>query len=149
MISKIKSAVLLSAVLFAGAHNAQANTTNLDSRQIECLTLNTYKESRGEPEKGQLAVIFTVLNRVKDSRFPSTPCKVISAPHQFSWYRKDKSVNDWSTYNKVKELVKETVAGKHRDPTQGAVFFHASRITPSWSRSFKCTAVIGNHKFYK
>jgi N-acetylmuramoyl-L-alanine amidase len=149
MISKIKSAVLLSAVLFVGAHNVQANTTNLDSRQIECLTLNTYKESRGESEKGQLAVIFTVLNRVKDSRFPSTPCKVIAAPHQFSWYRKDRSVKDWGTYNKVKELVKETIAGEHRDPTQGAVFFHASRITPSWSRSFKCTAVIGNHKFYK
>lgn len=149
MISKIKSAVLLSAVLFAGAHSVQANTTNLDSRQIECLTLNTYKESRGEPEKGQLAVIFTVLNRVKDNRFPSTPCKVIAQPNQFSWYRKDKSVSDWSTYNKVKELVKETVAGEHRDPTQGAVFFHASRITPSWSRSFKCTAVIGSHKFYK
>lgn len=146
---KIKSAVLLCASLLVSTHNAQANTTNYDSKQIECLTLNTYKESRGEPVKGQLAVIFTVLNRVKDNRFPSTPCKVIAAPNQFSWYRKDKSVRDWDTYNKVKELVKETLAGKHKDPTQGATFFHAKTVSPSWSRSFKCTAVIGGHKFYK
>ena len=117
-----------------------------DHKQIECLTRNTYEEARGEPEKGKVAVIYTVLNRTKDNRFPSKPCAVIHSKGQFEWVGKSKSVKEHSTYQETKELVLEVLSGKHRDPTQGSLYFNSHHRQPKGTR---CTIRIGNHSFYK
>ena len=71
----------ITATLQAETNPKQSQTQTLSKEQIECLVLNSYHESRGDGEKGMLATIFVVLNRTKDSRFPSTPCKVIAQPN--------------------------------------------------------------------
>lgn len=120
-----------------------------DTKQIECMSKAAYFESRGQTEKGQLAVIFTVLNRVKDSRFGNTPCKVVYSPNQFSWTRSKHVVKDKDSYARAKELVLETLRGEHRDITRGATHFHAKYVTPSWAKRMDCTIVVGDHKFYR
>ena len=117
-----------------------------DHKQIECLTRNTYEEARGESEKGKVAVIYTVLNRTKDNRFPSKPCAVIHSKGQFEWVGKAKPVKEHDTYQETKELVLEVLSGKHRDPTQGSLYFNSHHKQPKGTR---CTIRIGNHSFYK
>ena len=39
--------------------------------------------------------------------------------------------------------------GAFSDVTNGATFFHASEVSPSWSKKFKKTRKIGRHIFYK
>ena len=39
--------------------------------------------------------------------------------------------------------------GAFSDVTDGATFFHASEVSPSWSKKFKKTRKIGRHIFYK
>ena len=73
-----------SATLQAETSPKQSQTQTLSKEQLECLSLNAYHEARSEGEKGMLATIFVVLNRTKDSRFPSTPCKVIAQKNQIS-----------------------------------------------------------------
>ena len=107
---------------------------------------NAYMEARGENEKGMLATIFVVLNRTKDSRFPATPCKVISQPSQFSWYGKGKTIKEPDQYERAKILVQEVLDGKHKDLTHGAVYFNSNHIQP---RGTICTTRIGGHSFYK
>ena len=46
-------------------------------KQVNCLALTVYHESRGEPVEGQLYVARTVLNRVKHSRYPDDICRVV------------------------------------------------------------------------
>jgi len=67
-------------------------------KQLTCLAKNIYFEARNEPFAGQFAVALVTLNRVNDTAFPDTICKVVyQGIHttdgfpkrdrcQFSWY---------------------------------------------------------------
>ena len=136
----------IAATLQAETNPKQFQTQTLSKAQLECLSLNTYHESRGDGEKGMLATIFVVLNRTKDSRFPSTPCKVIAQPNQFEWWGKGKTIKEPKEYDKAKQLVHEVLGGKHKDVTCGAIYFNAHHKAP---KNTKLTVRIGNHSFFK
>ena len=76
--------VTLTATLQAKSINDSPQVQKLSSKQIECLVLNAYFESRGQGVKGMQAVTWVVLNRTKHLSYPSTPCAVIAQPKQFS-----------------------------------------------------------------
>jgi len=136
----------ITATLQAETNHKQSQTQTLSKEHIECLVLNSYHESRGDGEKGMLATIFVVLNRTKDSRFPSTPCKVISQPNQFEWYGKGKTIKEPEMYDKSKQLVHEVLEGKHKDWSRGALYFNSLHKQP---KGTVCTVRIGGHSFYK
>lgn len=125
---------------------ATLEAKSYDNTQIQCIAQNAYHESRGEGDKGMLGTIFVVLNRVKDSRFPSTPCKVIAQPKQFEWWGKGKKITEPEMYDKAKELVYEVLEGKHKDFTRGSIYFNAHHKAP---KGTMCTIRIGNHSFYR
>ena len=61
----------------------------LDHAQLFCMASNIYFESRAEGEQGKQAVAHVVQNRIKDPRFPKTPCAVIQeGRHVESWKTK-------------------------------------------------------------
>ncbi len=136
----------ITATLQAETNPKQFQTQTLSKAQLECLSLNAYHEARSEGEKGMLGTIFVVLNRAKDSRFPSTPCKVIAQPNQFSWYGKGKTIKEPEMYDKAKQLVQEVLDGKHKDFTKESIYFNAHHKAP---KGTMCTIRIGNHSFYK
>jgi spore germination cell wall hydrolase CwlJ-like protein len=53
------------------------DTNSIDMEQAYCLAKNVYYESRNEDIRGQFAVASVTLNRVKDSRYPTTVCDVV------------------------------------------------------------------------
>jgi spore germination cell wall hydrolase CwlJ-like protein len=125
-----------------------------DKQQIECMAENTYFEAGHEPIKGRIAVNNVVLNRVKDDRFPKTPCAVINQKArgvcQFSWKCEGgKRIGDWAAYRKAKEIAEHVYLGNYGDVTKGAQFYHADYVRPSWGRVFDRTTKIGAHIFYK
>ena len=136
----------ISATSQAETNHEQSQVQTLSKEQIRCLATNTYMEARGEGEKGMLATIFVVLNRTKDSRFPSTPCKVIAQKNQFVWYGKGKTIKEPEMYDKAKQLVYEVLDGKHKDFTRGSLYFNAHHKAP---KGTMCTIRIGNHSFYR
>ena len=138
--------VTLTATLHAETNPKQSQVQKLSKAQIECLSINTYMEARSEGEKGMLGTIFVVLNRTKDSRFPSTPCKVIAQKNQFVWYGRGKTIKEPKEYDKAKELVYEVLEGKHKDFTRGSIYFNAHHKAP---KGTMCTIRIGNHSFYR
>ena len=151
MTSILKCAVLvlslsLTATLHAKSINDSPQVQKLSKAQIECLSINAYHEARSEGEKGMLATIFVVLNRTKDSRFPSTPCKVVAQKNQFVWWGKGKTIKEPKEYDKAKQLVHEVLDGKHKDVTCGATYFNAHHKAP---KNTKLTVRIGNHSFFK
>ena len=55
-------------------------------RDLECLALNAYFESRNQSVAGQIAVSQVVMNRVESPRFPNTICEVINqGPTYVNW----------------------------------------------------------------
>ena len=142
----IALSALITATLQAETNHEQSQTQTLSKEQLECLSLNAYHEARSDGEKGMLATIFVVLNRTKDSRFPSTPCKVIAQKNQFVWWGKGKTIKEPEMYDKAKQLVYEVLEGKHKDTSRGALYFNAHHKAP---KGTMCTIRIGNHSFYK
>ncbi|RFB01604.1 cell wall hydrolase [Parvularcula marina] len=127
-----------------------------DGKQFECLALAIYHEARSEPGPGPRAVGHVVLNRVEDTRFPDTVCKVVkqggeTPPCQFSWWcdgKPDRPIYP-RLYERSRILAFLLLTEEDEDPTEGAVFFHADYVTPYWVGSFDRTAEIGRHYFYK
>jgi cell wall hydrolase len=55
-----------------------------------CMVNAVYHEARGEPVKGQRAVVDVIHNRAAKSG--KSVCEVVAEPHQFTWYRKKPEV---------------------------------------------------------
>jgi spore germination cell wall hydrolase CwlJ-like protein len=125
-----------------------------DRQQIRCMAENTYFEAGHEPTKGKIAVNNVVLNRVKDKRFPKTPCAVINQKAkgvcQFSWKCEGgKRIADMTAYRKATDVAEDVYLGNYSDVTKGAKFYHADYVSPSWGRVFDRTTKIGAHIFYR
>ena len=156
MTSALKYAVLalsvtLTATLQAKSINDSSHAQKLSNKQIECLVLNAYFESRGQGVKGMQAVTWVVLNRTKHLSYPSTPCAVIYAPFQFSWTKSvaKVQVKEKDAYTQAERVVEGVLSGKLKDNTNASTHFHSARIKPNWSSRLSYTTTIGSHCFYK
>lgn len=138
--------------LFFGAPN--------HGQELNCLALNVYHESRGEPMAGQYAVAEVTMNRVASRRYPNTVCKVvfqkkwdvIRGRHvaAFSWTEFDtRPPPDGRSWQDAREVATVVYHGNHVPQVDGALFYHSKRIRPSWARRKKPIARVGKHIFYR
>lgn len=124
------------------------------SREVRCLAEAIYFEARGEPERGQLAVAEVVSNRVESRAYPNTFCGVVRQRTrnicQFSWAcdnsRGAPRGLQWERANTIAERV---VDGWKPNVVGNATHFHATFVSPSWSRVLPRVARIGTHVFYR
>ena len=126
-------------------------------KEIRCLALNIYFEARGESQQGQHAVGHVVMNRVANRHYPDTICKVVQQGGeqqlnrcQFSWWcdgRSDKPLNQEAWRNAL-ESAYTIYLGYSKDPTDGALWYHAVYVNPYWSNTLTLGKKIGHHIFY-
>lgn len=127
------------------------------SASLDCLALNIYHEARGEPLEGKIAVGQVVMNRVGDPDFPAGVCEVVKQggerPRnrcQFSWWCDGLSdrPDEAGAWEDSKGLAGKILAGGLEDPTRGALWYHADRVTPDWQTDIVRQGKIGRHIFY-
>ena len=118
---------------------------------LMCLALNVYHEARDQSTAGQVAVAQVVINRVNDERFPDSVCKVVKQPGQFSWLWDKKSNKPYEekAWDKSLVVARTVYDGKTVDITDGATYYHANYVTPSWAKKRTKTVRIDDHIFYK
>jgi spore germination cell wall hydrolase CwlJ-like protein len=118
--------------------------------EVDCLAHNIYFESRNQSTSSQFAVGFVTLNRVKDSRFPNTICKVVKQRHQFSWLWDDipDKPLEKKAYAIAKKIATLLMSGKFTDNTGGALFYHSKEVMPKWAKQLKFIAQYEDHLFY-
>ncbi len=167
--------LLAGAVLFPAS---VASSDQADDRAAECLAKNMYYEARNQGTAGVLAVSAVVFNRVNDPRFPNTICEVVyQGPTreswktrktldkndavyypiknrcQFSWYcdGKPDDINQLGIYMDIMQFTKILLTSRVMmfDITDGATFYHADYVMPSWAKSKIKTIEIGDHIFYR
>jgi spore germination cell wall hydrolase CwlJ-like protein len=135
----------------------QALTLDL-AREVECLALNVYFESRGEPLMGKHAVAAVTLNRVAHPDFPDSICRVVLQGVrygrnrcQFSWACDGHSdrPRDRAAWQRAQQVAYDALFFDQPDPTDGALYFHATRVRPSWARSMVKSRQIGRHIYYR
>jgi N-acetylmuramoyl-L-alanine amidase len=124
--------------------------TSLSSADMDLFARLVYSESNGEPYVGQVAVAASVLNRVKDPRFPgnvrSVILQVVNGYYQYSPVL-DGRINlpaNQAAYNAVRDALNGW------DPSLGATgFYNPRKTTNQWVRNQPVTTVIGNHVFFR
>ncbi len=127
----------------------QASSAPL-SRELNCLAGAIYFESKSEPLVGQLAVGRVIVARSRSGRFPNSYCGVVYQPSQFSFVRGStmpaipKASQDWKEAVAVAQIAHE---GSWKSPVEGAMFFHAARVSPGWRLAR--VGKLGNHVFYR
>ena len=125
--------------------------------ELRCLAEAIYFEARGEPLNGQYAVGEVIINRSLSHLFPNSICRVISEGSgkrnacQFSYNCDGKLeiITEKDIYNRILKLSRLLLEPSARVLTDGATFFHAKAVNPSWAKKFKKTKEIGQHIFYK
>ena len=150
-----------------------------DVDEARCLAENIYHEARNQGTAGWLAVASVTLNRVTDRRFPNTICEVVFQAEtteswrtknkdvpdierifypvrhrcQFSWYcdGKPDDINQLGIYMDIMQFSKILLTSRVMmfDITDGATFYHADYVMPSWAKSKIKTIEIGDHIFYR
>ncbi len=128
--------------------------------ELLCLAENVYFEARGEPLAGQYAVAEVTLNRVRSPLFPSSVCEVVHEKRwdairkryvgAFSWTELA-SVRraDGAAWERALAVAEAVYDGEHEPMTDGALFYHATSIEPSWARTMERVAQFGGHAFYR
>ena len=130
---------------------------------IECMALNIYYETHASSLIDAMAVSDVVLNRVFDTRYPDTVCKVVKQAVmsngtpvknkcQFSWYCDNKPDNpkDSKKWALAQAYAKEFLnAGRFRGITEGATHYHAHYVKPAWRKTKTKIARVGAHIFYR
>jgi spore germination cell wall hydrolase CwlJ-like protein len=131
-----------------------------ERRELLCLARNVYFEARGEPPLGQYAVAEVTMNRVASGRYPDTVCGVVYQQNwdslrkryvgAFSWTELERNAVPQGAAWEYAWKVAEDVYYRRREPAlDGALWYHAVHIRPSWSRERKPVARIGRHIFYR
>lgn len=106
-------------------------------KQVTCIALAVYYESRGEPVRGQKAVAAVVMNRAHSPKFPDTPCKVVFQSKQFSFVGPRLRPKEGAAWNRAIDIGNEYVDKRVTEIPY--LFFNSIR-----KRGFR----IGNHVFY-
>jgi spore germination cell wall hydrolase CwlJ-like protein len=130
---------------------AELRSSDAGSRELECLAVGIYFESKSEPLAGQLAVGQVIANRANSGhRFPPSYCGVLFQRGQFSfvragsWPTVKRSIRQWQNAVAIARIVDQDL---HESPVGNALFFHARYVSPGWR--LKRVAAIGNHIFYR
>ncbi|MEM9138940.1 MAG: cell wall hydrolase [Pseudomonadota bacterium] len=127
------------------------------SKEWYCLAEALYFEARGESLKGQIAVAEVILNRVDSKRYPNTICNVVQQGQnkrnacQFSYNCDGRTnrINEVKVFDKLGKIAWTMMQGTHRKLTDGALYYHNTKVSPRWSRKFHRTTKIGGHIFYR
>lgn len=121
--------------------------------EVQCLAKNIYFEARNQGFDGQQAVAFVTMNRVKSKAYPDTICDVVWQRKQFSWTHDGKSdvpknKKSWKEALSIAIYI-YTFYDMLRDPTYGAIMYHADYVNPYWTDAYHEIIQIENHIFYR
>ena len=112
---------------------------------LEALTRVVYCEARGEPDKGKLAVAYTVVNRCAKSG--KSVAYEATKKYQFCVY--SGNMSETAAAEKCKTYAQQAINRSAPDPSNGATFFYSGSSVPSWAKGKTPCATIGGHKFFK
>lgn len=140
----VGDATLKALGIYVASSSTASNTST--NQNVTLLARLINGEARGEPYEGQVAVGAVVLNRTRNSRFPSTIAGVIYQPGAFT------AIVDGQIHSNMEQssinAARDALNGW--DPSGGAIYyFNPDTATSSWIWSRPLIKIIGKHRFCK
>ena len=132
--------------IFNSNTTASSSSNSSNSNNVNLLSRLIHGEARGESYIGQVAVGAVVMNRVKNSSFPSTIAGVIYQSGAFDAVS-DGQINLKPNDSAIK-AAQDVLNGW--DPSNGAIYyFNPKTATNKWIWSRPTVITIGKHRFCK
>jgi spore germination cell wall hydrolase CwlJ-like protein len=142
-------AVMTYATLSVWFDQAEARRAAQRTEDLQCLALNVYYEARGEVLVGQYAVAEVTMNRVASPDFPDSVCGVVRARGAFSWTYATSMPEPYGYEWRRARAVADSVYDNIESPlVNGALFYHATYVSPAWAPTRRQVALVGRHIFY-
>jgi N-acetylmuramoyl-L-alanine amidase len=128
---------------------ADAHAAARRAADLQCLAENVYYEARGEPLVGQYAVAEVTMNRVTSPLFPASVCAVVHARGAFSWTgTKDRPAPFGYEWRRARAVASTVYDNQEAPLVNGALYYHATYVSPDWAPTRSRVALIGHHLFY-
>ena len=130
----------------------------VSEKDFKCLVDAVYFESRSESYRGQVAVAQVVLNRVHSPLYPNSICAVVyqnqtkrnACQFSFACDGIPESVTEPDAWKTAKEVATKVLRGDvYLTEIANATHYHATYVSPDWSRQMKRVTRIGTHIFYR
>lgn len=127
-------------------------------RSLKCLAEAIYFESRGEPERGQVAVAQVVMNRVFSGYYPADICRAVyqnanrklACQFTFACDNIRDVVTEPRLWKQAQRIATDMLEGAIWDDKVGrATHYHAQSVRPNWIREMRKLDRIGEHTFYR
>lgn len=144
------------------ATSATAALSQSDEEDQRCLAEAMYFEARDQGWRGMMAVGVVVQNRVAHRKYPDTICAVVRQGRywngnpvrdkcQFSYYCDGKherpaEPGPWTTAQEIAQLL--LISRIEIEGLEDATHYHATWVTPHWSKVFERRYRLGDHIFY-
>lgn len=133
------------------------NFTESDLYPCFLLALVVWREARGEPVPGKLAVAWSIRNRVQHpSWWGQDWVTVILKPWQYSSFNPtDPNAVKWpsetdSAWQACLDVATQVYAGQGTDPTSGAHSYYDDSIPPpEWTKAMTATVKVGALNFFR
>lgn len=128
-----------------------------DAHDIDVMARTLFGEARGEPQDGQVAVAWTIVNRWRSGKWfgALSIAGVCQKRKQFScWNPDDPTYRSMVTAGPTTlapfvTIARDVLDGKILDPTDGATHYFADSIaTPKWAIGKTPTVKLGHHLFF-
>lgn len=126
-------------------------------QDVSFLALVTWREARGEPKAGKVAVAYSIMNRVeRPSWWGDSVLAVVGKKWQYSSMTdpNDKQLAMWPKANDPQwreclEVARDVYEKAIPNPAPGADSYFADYIPPpKWADPKKFVVKIGHHSFY-
>ena len=111
-------------------------------REFQLMCMVVWKEARGEPFEGQVAVAEVILTRVRSPHFPDTISGVVFQPAAFTGFNGNHNYNEESV-----SAVEQAFTGT-RHANGADHFCNLNECSPSWAKDQYLVAHIEGHWFY-
>ena len=146
--------------VFARRELALESAREIARQDLQCLARNVYYEARGEPADGQYAVAEVTMNRAASSRYPDSVCGVVHEKRwdairgryvgAFAWTELGAlPPPEGEAWDEAQRIAADVFYGRAAPRVQGALYYHATWLKPSWAPERKRIARIGRHVFYR
>lgn len=128
--------------------------------EFALLFIAIYREARGEPDDGKVAVAWVIRNRalrLNEKWYGTDWISVILKPKQFSAFNANDPNSDKFPqpndpgFGPCMLVAKRVYEGLTPDPTFGSTYYHVASMPeyPAWAKDMQFTVHIGNHRFYR
>lgn len=127
------------------------------TRAVQCLAQAIYYEAASESVEGQRAVAQVVLNRVRNSAFPSSVCGVVYQGAervtgcQFTFTcdgSLGRTPSRWG-WDRANTIAIAALKGAVFAPVGNATHYHADWVLPYWAPTLAKITRVGAHIFYR